>query len=330
MRNVVAINFRSSARIYHFDPGDLEVKCGDAVVVETQRGVEFGFVRGGISQVDENEFGKNIKFVKRLATEEDKRIDRDNQEKKHDAIVRCKKIIAEHKLDMKLIDAEYTFEGNKLVFYFTSEKRVDFRVLVKDLATEFRKRIELRQIGVRDEARLLGGIGNCGRELCCKSWLQDFEPVSIKMAKVQNLSLNPNKISGCCGRLMCCLKYENDTYQDLKKGMPNNAEYVTTPEGPAKVWDMNIFNGTVRVRYIESERTNDSPEKLSNDLYEYDKEQIVRKPKTQGGSGQGNGKGGKGNKHKNRGNRGKQESNKDINKEIANAVAEDLVQVVEE
>ncbi len=183
---------------------------------------------------------------------------------------------------MKLVDAEYTFDNNKIVFYFTSDGRVDFRELVKDLAGVFKKRIELRQVGVRDEAKLLGGIGSCGKPLCCKQWLQDFDPVSIKMAKVQNLSLNPTKISGSCGRLMCCLKYENDNYQKMKKGMPNIGEIVTTPEGPAKVMDVNVLLNQVKTRLIIEDKTEDTSEKLSPDLMVYEKESIFRKKKNGG------------------------------------------------
>jgi cell fate regulator YaaT (PSP1 superfamily) len=306
MRKMVAVKFRTSSRHYFFDPGDLSLKGGDSVVVETSRGMELGLVRGGVQETSENEFGKNLKRVLRKATAADLETDRDHMSKKKAAITVCKEKIEAFGLAMKLIDAEYTFDGSKLIFYFTSEKRVDFRDLVKDLASHFRMRIELRQIGVRDEARMLGGIGICGRELCCKGWLQDFEPVSIKMAKVQNLSLNPGKISGCCGRLMCCLKYESDVYQELKKGLPSQGEVVDTPGGRAKVFDVSIFKGTVRVKYIVEERTKDTQERLSDDLFEYEKKEIRRR-----------GKGGK-----------KVAATGSLDHEIAEAVKDEIIEVV--
>ena len=311
MQTVVAVKFRSAQKHYHFDPGDLEVKHGDRVIVETSRGVELGIVRNGKFEVSEKEFGKNIKPIIRLATPEDIEKDKENIGRRDEAVRLCKQKIAEYDLQMKLIDAEYTFDDAKLIFYFTAEKRVDFRELVKDLAGHFHVRIELRQIGVRDETRILGGFGPCGRELCCKGWLTDFEPVSIKMAKVQNLSLNPSKISGCCGRLMCCLKYENETYTELKEGLPDAGEIVETKEGLAKVYDVNIFNGTVRVRYIEEERTQDRPEKLGNDLFEYNKADVIRR-----------GKGGK-NKSGGRGDNGK-----GIAAEIKTALKDEIVDVI--
>jgi cell fate regulator YaaT (PSP1 superfamily) len=280
MQTVVAVKFRTSQKHYYFDPGDLEIKHGDHVIVETSRGVEMGIVRNGRFEVSEKEFGRSVKPVLRIATPEDLQVEKDNYEKRVCAIRLCKQKITEYGLQMKLIDAEYTFDSAKLIFYFTAEKRVDFRDLVKDLAGHFRVRIELRQIGVRDETRILGGFGTCGRELCCKGWLTEFEPVSIKMAKVQNLSLNPSKISGCCGRLMCCLKYENDTYTELKEGMPENGEVVKTKDGTARVCEANIFQGTVKVRMIEEERTNENPEKLGTDIYEYHKSKVKRLKKS--------------------------------------------------
>jgi cell fate regulator YaaT (PSP1 superfamily) len=279
MQKVIAVKFRTSQKHYYFNPGSLEVKHGDHVIVETSRGVELGIVRNGLIEVSEKEFGRGIKPVIRIATPEDIQREKENRNSSGEAVRLCKQKIEEYELQMKLIDAEYTFDGSKLIFYFTAEKRVDFRELVKDLAGHFRTRIELRQIGVRDETRILGGFGTCGRELCCKGWLTDFEPVSIKMAKVQNLSLNPSKISGCCGRLMCCLKYENDIYLELKIGLPDVGEIVETKEGVAKVCEVNMFQGTVRVRYIEEERTPANPEKLGNDLFEYKKSDIKRRGK---------------------------------------------------
>jgi len=319
MLRVIAVKFRTSQKNYYFDPGDVVLRSGDYVVVETSRGQEIGQVKGGILEVSESEFGKSVKRIKRKATDEDIETDRRNLERKQEAIPVCKQKIAELGLGMKLIDAEYTFDGSKLIFYFTAEKRVDFRDLVKDLASTFRMRIELRQIGVRDEARMLGGFGSCGRELCCKGWLQDFEPVSIKMAKVQNLSLNPGKISGCCGRLMCCLKYENDVYQELKKGMPSQGDIVDTPGGKAKVTDTNIFNGTVKVKYILEERTKDTPERLSDDAVEYAKADVRRRAK-----GESGGRGGRGGR---RGDGGTPSVDK-IDKEIANAVKDEIIEVV--
>jgi len=276
MHKVVAIKFRTSQKHYYFDPGDIEIECGDHVVVETVRGVELGLVRGGELEVSEKEFGKTIRPVIRKATPEDLETEKENLEKRKEAVRFCKQKIEDYGLQMKLIDAEYTFDGAKLIFYFTAEKRVDFRELVKDLAGHFRMRIELRQVGVRDETRILGGFGTCGRELCCKGWLTEFEPVSIKMAKVQNLSLNPGKISGSCGRLMCCLKYENDIYTELKEGLPDVGEVVQTKDGKARVLESNIFDGFVRVKYIEEERTRDNPEKLGNDLFEFNKADVNR------------------------------------------------------
>ena len=276
MRTVAAIKFRTSQKHYYFDPGGLEIKAGDFVIVETSRGMEFGIVRGGLIEISEKEFGKPVRTIIRKATAEDIQKEKENTVRSKDAVQKCKQKIEEFGLQMKLIDAEYTFDDTKLIFYFTAEKRVDFRDLVKDLAGHFRMRIELRQIGVRDETRILGGFGICGRELCCKGWLTDFEPVSIKMAKVQSLSLNPGKISGCCGRLMCCLKYENDVYNELKIGMPDVGEVVDTGNGHAKVIDANIFKGTVRVRYIEEERTKDHQEKLGADLFEFSKSEVKR------------------------------------------------------
>jgi len=307
MRKVVAIKFRTSQKHYYFDPEGIEIACGDFVVVETVRGVELGIVRGGLIEVSEKEFGKAIRPILRKATPEDLETEKANMAKRKDAVRHCKQKVDEYGLQMKLIDAEYTFDGAKLIFYFTAEKRVDFRELVKDLAGHFRMRIELRQVGVRDETRILGGFGTCGRELCCKGWLTDFEPVSIKMAKVQNLSLNPGKISGSCGRLMCCLKYENDVYLELKEGMPDVGEIVETKDGKARVCDANIFNGTVRVKYIEEERTRDQAEKLGNDMFEFGKQDVKRLGKS------GKGKGGK-----------QQPSGKEIVAEIETALKEDI------
>ena len=282
MVKVAGVRFRTAGKLYYFDPGVLEITCGEDVVVETARGIEFGKVKGPVRDVPEKDIVQPLKKIIRIADEKDKKKNEDNLSKREDAMIKCKEKITKHELDMKLVDAEYTFDNNKIVFYFTSDGRVDFRELVKDLAGVFKKRIELRQVGVRDEAKLLGGIGTCGRALCCKQWLQDFDPVSIKMAKVQNLSLNPTKISGACGRLMCCLKYENDNYQKMKKGMPNVGEIVKTPEGDARVMDANILLNQVKTRLILEGKTDENPEKLSSDLMLYAKEDVFRKKKPGG------------------------------------------------
>ena len=322
MKTVAAVKFRTSQKHYYFDPGDIEVNSGDHVIVETSRGKEFGIVRGDLLEVSEKEFGKAIRPILRIATPEDMEKEKENLDKRKDAVTVCKQKIEEYGLEMKLIDAEYTFDGSKLVFYFTAEKRVDFRELVKDLAGHFRMRIELRQVGVRDETRILGGFGTCGRELCCKGWLTEFEPVSIKMAKVQNLSLNPGKISGCCGRLMCCLKYENDVYSELKTGMPDVGEVVDTGRGLARVCDANIFEGIVRVRYIEEERTRERPEKLGSDVFEFNKSEVQRRGK----SGKGKPGGGQA--------RGKDENREDESKEIVaeieTALRDEIIDVIPE
>jgi cell fate regulator YaaT (PSP1 superfamily) len=277
MRKTVAVRFRSAPRHYYFDPRGEDLKSGDKVIVETSMGKDIGIVVGAPSEKDDSEIVGTLVPIIRKATADDIETERANSEKKAETISTCKEIIKSRGLDMKLIDAEYTFGDNKLVFYFTSEERVDFRELVKDLASRFRTRIELRQIGVRDEARMLGGLGACGRELCCKRWLRDFEPVSIKMAKVQNLSLNPTKISGCCGRLMCCLKFENDIYNELKKDMPSAGEIVETTSGAVKIMDVNILTGIIRARYFDSEGDWDNPDTLSDELVEIDKSEIVKK-----------------------------------------------------
>lgn len=281
MVKVVGVKFKNAGKVYYFRPGQEEPSQGDHVIVETARGLEFGTVTRGVMEIPEKEVVSPLKDIIRIATEEDARRHAQNLDKRDDAMRLCQEKIDAHGLEMKLIDVEYTFDNSKVVFYFTADGRVDFRELVKDLASVFRMRIELRQIGVRDEAKMLGGVGNCGRGLCCHTWMSDFEPVSIKMAKVQNLSLNPTKISGICGRLMCCLKFENDLYSKLKKGMPNQGERVKTPDGKAIVMDTNILESTVRTRLIleEASAENDNEEKLSTEFYIYDKEEIIRQPK---------------------------------------------------
>ena len=279
MAKSVCVGFKSSGKVYYYDPMDIDLHCGDVVIVETPKGVDMGIVRGSVREVPDDGKDANQNKVLRIANEKDMERDRTHKEKKPEAMSVCAEKIKFHNLEMKLIDVDFVFDDSKVVFYFTADNRIDFRELVKDLAGVFKKRIELRQVGVRDEAKMLGGIGSCGRCLCCAGWLQEFEPVSIKMAKVQNLSLNPTKISGSCGRLMCCLKYENDVYQEMKKGMPNQGEVVDTPEGKARVIEANILQSLVKVRMIEEEKTGDTQEKLSSDVHTYDKSAVIRNKK---------------------------------------------------
>ena len=248
MKEIIGVRFRPNGKIYFFSPGDHDVECGQFVIVETARGVEFGKVVLGKRNIDDGKIVSTLKTIIRVATDEDKKRHEDNKEKSKKAFAICKEKIAKHKLDMKLIEAEYTFDNNKVLFYFTADGRIDFRELVKDLASVFKTRIELRQIGVRDETKMVGGIGICGRELCCNKHLSEFVPVSIKMAKEQNLSLNPTKISGVCGRLMCCLKYEQDTYEYLNSRMPSVGEKVKTPDGIiGEVKSVSVLRQLVRV-----------------------------------------------------------------------------------
>lgn len=248
MIKVVGIRFQRAGKIYYFDPLDYDLETAMHVIVETARGVEMGTVLIPPKEVEDDKVIQPLKPVIRVATDEDEKVMERNKEKEAEAYVICKEKIAKHGLEMKLVAAEYTFDNNKLLFYFTADGRIDFRELVKDLASVFRTRIELRQIGVRDETKMLGGIGICGRELCCKSYLTDFVPVSIKMAKEQNLSLNPTKISGVCGRLMCCLKNEQDTYEYLNSRLPVVGDYVTTPGGmKGEVQSINVLRQMVKV-----------------------------------------------------------------------------------
>ena len=235
MIKVVGVRFKTAGKIYYFDPDKIDVEFNDFVVVETVRGVEFGHVVLGPKEIEDNEIVSPLKKVLRIALDEDFEIHRENKKKAEEAISICQEKVHEHGLRMKLVDVEYTFDNNKVIFYFTADGRVDFRELVKDLASIFRTRIELRQIGVRDEAKTVGGIGPCGRKICCKQFLGEFEPVSIKMAKEQSLSLNPTKISGLCGRLMCCLKYEQDTYEELLKKMPQVGAIAVTKDGKGTI-----------------------------------------------------------------------------------------------
>lgn len=255
MYNVVGVRFKKAGKIYYFDPGEFLLEKGQYVIVETARGVEFGKIVVPIRQVGENDVVLPLKQVLRPADERDQVQVNENNEESKRAFDLANVKISEHQLEMKLVDVEYTFDRNKIIFYFTAEGRVDFRELVKDLASIFRTRIELRQIGVRDEAKLLGGIGPCGRMLCCSTFLGDFDPVSIKMAKDQNLSLNPTKISGLCGRLMCCLKYENDDYELAKSGMPDIGDTTMTPDGVGNVVGINVLERLIQVYIQEQERT---------------------------------------------------------------------------
>ncbi|WP_297714128.1 stage 0 sporulation family protein [Clostridium sp.] len=253
MIKVVGVRFKKAGKIYYFDPADMDIQKGSYVVVETARGVEFGECVIGIKEISEYDIVAPLKSVLRIATEEDINKHFKNKDKEKDAFEVCLKKIKEHGLTMKLIDVEYTFDNNKVIFYFTADGRVDFRELVKDLAAIFKTRIELRQIGVRDEAKMLGGLGPCGRTLCCSTFLGDFASVSIKMAKEQNLSLNPTKISGICGRLMCCLNYEQSTYEDIRKRMPKVGSIVKTSEGTGEVFSNNIVKESVKVKLRKGE-----------------------------------------------------------------------------
>ena len=248
MAKVIGVRFRTAGKIYWFDPLNFQVKRGDHVIVETARGVGYGTVVGAPREVDDGRVVAPLKPVLRIATQRDDEQEAGNRQKEKEAFRICLEKIAKHGLDMKLIDAEYTFDNNKVLFYFTADGRIDFRELVKDLAGVFKTRIELRQIGVRDETKILGGIGICGRVLCCHSHLSEFVPVSIKMAKEQNLSLNPAKISGVCGRLMCCLKHEEETYEELNRRLPNTGDYVTTDDGfKGEVSSVNVLRQLVKV-----------------------------------------------------------------------------------
>lgn len=248
MVKVVGVRFKEAGKVYYFDPGDLEIEVYSNVIVETARGIEFGQVVVANREVPEEEIVAPLKKVIRIATEEDIRHAAENDEKEKEAFEICLQKIQAHNLDMKLIDVEYTFDNNKILFYFTADGRVDFRELVKDLASVFKTRIELRQIGVRDESKMMGGLGICGRVLCCKSFLGEFQPVSIKMAKEQGLSLNPTKISGACGRLMCCLKYEQEAYEELLKRVPKVGAVVDTPEGQGVVEEVSLLKEEVKVK----------------------------------------------------------------------------------
>ncbi len=248
MTTVVGVRFKTSGRIYYFDPAGFAIAENDGVIVETARGTEFGEVAQLPHEVEDEQVVQPLKPILRVATAEDRRMREQNTAKEADAFAICENKIRHHKLDMKLVDVEYAFNGSKIIFYFTADERVDFRELVKDLAAQFRTRIELRQIGVRDEAKMLGGLGSCGRPVCCKTFLEDFRPVSIKMAKEQNLSLSPTKISGLCGRLMCCLQYEQAAYEEMKKKMPRTGKEIQTPDGVGIAVENNAITERTRVR----------------------------------------------------------------------------------
>lgn len=248
MTRIIGVRFKPVGKIYYFDPAGIEIKEGDNVIVETSRSVELGKVVIGPKDIDDAEITKPLKSVLRIATEEDLALEQQNHKDEKEAIKICSEKIKEHKLNMNLVDVEYTFDRTKLLFYFTSESRVDFRELVKDLATIFRTRIELRQIGVRDESKIMSSVGVCGRDICCSRFLGDFAPVSIKMAKEQGISLSPSKISGICGRLMCCLKFEQDTYEELWKTTPHEGAIVETPKGKGTVEYTSVLKGQVKVK----------------------------------------------------------------------------------
>ncbi|MGM9987025.1 MAG: stage 0 sporulation family protein [Bacillaceae bacterium] len=269
MYEVIGVRFKKAGKIYYFDPNGFNIEKNEFVIVETVRGIEYGKVVLNKKQVSENDVVLPLKKVLRIATVEDKRVVDENKIAAKEAYEVCLEKVLHHNLDMKLVDVEYTFDRNKVIFYFTAEGRIDFRELVKDLAAIFRTRIELRQIGVRDEAKMLGGIGPCGRMLCCSTFLGDFEPVSIKMAKDQNLSLNPSKISGLCGRLMCCLKYENDEYEAAKEHLPDLEEMISTPLGLGKVIGLNILERLIQVELVDKER-----------VVEYTLEELMKKTET--------------------------------------------------
>lgn len=272
MTKVIGVRFRTAGKVYFFDPLQLEIKRGDHVIVETARGIEFGTVVAGVHEVEDDKVIQPLKPVMRIAGERDIEQEAANKEKEKEAFKICKEKILKHGLEMKLIDAEYTFDNNKVLFYFTADGRIDFRELVKDLASVFKTRIELRQIGVRDETKIRGGIGICGRPLCCHSYLSDFVPVSIKMAKEQNLSLNPTKISGVCGRLMCCLKNEEETYEYLNSKLPNVGDYVTTDDGlKGEVHSVNVLRQTVKVIVVV--------DKDEKEIRDYKVDQLKFKPR---------------------------------------------------
>ena len=251
MTEVISVRFRGGCKTYYFDPRGVQVTAGEHVIVETAQGLEYAQCAEGNHEVPDEQVVEPFRPMVRIATDHDRRVLERNRAREKEAFDVCQKKILQHKLEMKLVRVECSFDGNKILFFFTADGRVDFRELVKDLASAFRARIELRQIGVRDEAKMLGGLGICGRPFCCCGFLDDFQPVSIKMAKTQSLSLNPTKISGTCGRLMCCLKYEQEAYEDALKRLPKNDSFVQTPDGPGNISDVNVLKETVKVRLDE-------------------------------------------------------------------------------
>lgn len=273
MLDVVGVRFKEAGKIYYFDPEDIDINYDDYVIVETARGIEFGHVVIGQKKIEKEEIVSPLKKVLRIATDEDFEIHKDNIKRAKEAKKICEEKIEKHGLVMNVIDVEYTFDNNKIIFYFTADGRVDFRELVKDLASVFRTRIELRQIGVRDEAKMIGGIGPCGKPCCCTQFLGEFEPVSIRMAKEQNLSLNPTKISGLCGRLMCCLKYEQDTYEELSKTMPEVGMKVKTPSGQGTIVNTYTLLQEVKVKVTLEDDTDDILQ------YHIDEIDIIKKKK---------------------------------------------------
>lgn len=270
--NIIGVRFRKAGKVYYFDPEQQEIKKGDHVIVETSRGIEYGTVVLGPRMVEEEQVVPPLKPVIRIAIEEDDEIEKKNREKEKEAFQICLDKISKHELEMKLIDTEYTFDNNKVLFYFTADGRIDFRELVKDLAAVFKTRIELRQIGVRDETKIIGGMGICGRALCCNTYLSEFAPVSIKMAKEQNLSLNPIKISGVCGRLMCCLKNEEEAYREINSTLPDIGDFVKTADGlKGEVQSVNVLKQLVKVIV--------TLEKEEKEIREYKVEELSFKPK---------------------------------------------------
>jgi len=265
MASVIGVRFRYAGKIYYFDPAGIDLQLGEKVIVETARGIECGEVVQTVKEVEDSEVVAPLKKVIRKATEEDLEHVEDNKRRAKEAFGICLEKIKKHNLEMKLIDVEYTFDNNKILFYFTADGRVDFRELVKDLASVFRTRIELRQIGVRDEAKMMGGLGICGRCLCCCNHLTEFQPVSIKMAKEQSLSLNPTKISGICGRLMCCLRYEHEVYEDLLKRIPKVNALVQTPDGTGTVMYVNLLEEKVKVK-LDNDNEPDLKEYSASDI----------------------------------------------------------------
>ena len=279
MPMVIGVRFKNAGKMFYFNPGSLWPVAGDDVIVETARGIEYAQAVMGVHEIKEGANPAPLKRVLRIATPEDTAQHSSNRLKEQEAFDLCRRKIIEHKLDMKLVKVEYTFDRNKLTAYFTSNGRVDFRSLVKDLAAAFKTRIELKQIGVRDEAKMLGGLGICGRSLCCSQWLGDFQPVSIKMAKEQSLSLNPTKISGVCGRLMCCLKYEQDHYEKARKGLPNVGKEANTPDGRGVVVEINVLKETVRVRVAKGNNDSEVREYPSSEVQRVTPPQPIRAPK---------------------------------------------------